>query len=91
MERERIRREQDPEGLRGAQRERTRRTRAKQAAHGLTFQQLLATSPRGDATSLRLVLREEIALGRIEYHSTSRRYLLNRGLPADLRRAFRDL
>jgi hypothetical protein len=90
-ERERRRRELDPDGLRTARREATRRCREKQAAHGLTFQELLQRSPRNDPASLRLVLREEIALGRIEYHSTTRRFTLNGKLPAGVNRALRDL
>jgi hypothetical protein len=91
MERERIRREQDPEGLRAAQRERTRRTRERQRASGLTFADLLSNSPRPDPATLRLILREEVALGRIEYLASSRRYHLNGKLPADVRRALLEL
>jgi hypothetical protein len=32
-------------------------------------------------------LRQEVAAGRVEYHSASRRYVLNGGLPADVRQA----
>lgn len=40
---------------------------------------------------LDFVLREELRRGTIEYHSTTRRYVLNGGLPADVRLAVRDL
>ena len=94
-EREARRREEDPEGLRAARREATRRTRERQAAHGLTFHELrerclLVGYPDPEGT-LRRVLREEVASGRIEYHSTSRRYSLNGGLPEDVKRALLDL
>jgi hypothetical protein len=40
-ERDRRRRERDPEGSRASARERTARSRARQVAHGLTFTQIL--------------------------------------------------
>jgi hypothetical protein len=36
-------------------------------------------------------LRDELARGRIEYHSASRRYVLNGGLPQDVKRALHEL
>jgi hypothetical protein len=39
----------------------------------------------------RLGLRDELRRGRIEYRSTSRRYVLNGGLPDDVKLALRDL
>jgi hypothetical protein len=36
-------------------------------------------------------LRQEVERGVVDYHSTSRRYSMNRGLPADVRVALRDL
>jgi hypothetical protein len=90
-ERERLRREADPDALRVARRLATRRCRAKQSAEGLTFAQLARRSPVPDRAVLALVLRDEVASGRIEYHSTSRRYRLNGGLDPGTRRAFLDL
>jgi hypothetical protein len=37
------------------------------------------------------VLRDELRLGRVEYHSTSRRYVLNGGLPEETKAALREL
>jgi hypothetical protein len=37
------------------------------------------------------VLRDEQRRGRIEYQSTSRRYVLNGGLPEDVKAALREL
>jgi hypothetical protein len=93
--RERRRREEDPERLKAARREATRRTRERQAAHGLTFHELrerclIVGYPDPEGT-LRRVLREEVASGRVEYHSTSRRFTLNGGLPEDVKRALLDL
>jgi hypothetical protein len=94
-ERERRRRESDPEGVRAANREKTRRTRARQAAHGLTFHELrerclIRGYPDAEGT-LRRVLRDEIHRGRIEYHSTTRRFVMNGGLDPETRRALLDL
>lgn len=41
----------------------------------------------GDRGSLWRVLRNEVRRGRIDYHYTTKRYVLNGGLPADLRQA----
>jgi hypothetical protein len=99
-ERESERRAKDPEAFRAAAREKTRRTRERQRARGLTFQELLDRSREcagagplslGDPIVLRRILRQEIAAGRIDYHSTSRRYVLNGGLPEDVKQAFREL
>jgi hypothetical protein len=94
-EREARRRERDPEGLRAARREATARCRERQAAHGLTLAQLeraclLDTYPRPRETLAR-VLRELVASGVVDYHSTSRRYQLNGGLDAETVAALRQL
>lgn len=87
--REQARKEADPEGFRAYRREVTRRWRARQKQRGgLTFTELrdrclIDGYPDGEGT-LRRVLAQEVRLGRIEYHSTSRRYLLNGGLDSDL-------
>ena len=91
VERERRRRELDPEKARAIRREGSRRCRARQAERGLTFHQLLARSPRRNAATLRHILREEVALGRIVYRSTSRRFELNGHLPAEVKEALADL
>jgi hypothetical protein len=74
-----------------AERERARGRESMQAARGRqrqtgrTFAQLYAASPYPDPASLRHVLNEEVAGGRILYHSATRRYALNRAaFPADL-------
>jgi hypothetical protein len=59
-ERESRRREADPEGLRAARREATRRTRERQAARGLTFHELRERCLVRDEETLRFVLRDEI-------------------------------
>jgi hypothetical protein len=41
----------------------------------------------GERRLLARVLNDEVVAGRIDYHSTSRRYRLNGGLPADLKAA----
>ena len=38
-----------------------------------------------------LILEQEVERGVVDYHSTSRRYVLNGALPADVRLALRDL
>jgi hypothetical protein len=98
LDRDRKRREADPDGVREERRLATRRTRQRQRAHGLTFHELatsaaIAHSEAGPATLAR-ILREEIARGRVEYHSTSRRFVLNvlnGGLSEDVKRALLDL
>jgi hypothetical protein len=40
---------------------------------------------------LRKVLRQEVELGRVEFHSRSRRYIVNGGIPEDVKEALRDL
>jgi hypothetical protein len=42
-------------------------------------------------TARRLVLNDEVRRGRIDYCRSSRRYLLNGGLPDDVKLALRDL
>jgi hypothetical protein len=62
--------------------------RARQRARGRTFHELLEAT---DATPelLAYVLRDERRRGRIEYHSTSRRYAFNGGIPEDVKAALR--
>ena len=76
-ERERRRRAEDP--ARG-------RPREPGAASGLTLDQLWLRVG-GDRGSLWVVLRNEVRRGRIDYHSTTRRYVLNGGLDPALRQA----
>jgi hypothetical protein len=99
-ERERAARDRDPEGFRARRRAPTRRTRARQVKHGLTFEQLLQrsrarrsamTRSLGDPETLAHVLRDLVRSGVVDYHSTSRRYVLNGRLPEDVKQAFRDL
>ena len=99
-ERERARREADPEGFRAAQAEASRRYRAKHERTGLTFQQLLDRSRReagetrlaiGDPSVLAWVLRDELRRGRVVFNSTTRRYVLNGGLDEDVKQALREL
>ncbi len=77
MEREGQRRAEDPAA---------RPTRERQTASGLTFQELWLRVG-GDRGSLWRVLRNEVRRGRIDYHYTMKRYVLNGGFPADLRQA----
>jgi hypothetical protein len=99
-ERERRRRERDPEAFRARRRETTARCREKQVASGLTFDELLRRSQEragltqgaiGDPTVLRTVMNGLVASGIVDYRSTSRRYVLNDGLPDDVKLALRDL
>jgi hypothetical protein len=60
------------------------------APRGLTFHELLLRSPCGPER-LEIIPRDEIRRGRVEYHSTSRRYVLNGGLPEDVKLALQDL
>ena len=79
-ERERARRERDPEAFLAAAREKTARCRARQRARALTFHELLrSTGVEPDV--LRLVLRDEVRRGRVVYHGASRRFELNGKLP----------
>jgi hypothetical protein len=62
---------------------------------GSTFDQLARRSGALPGTIerewLAWALRDEVRRGRIEYRSTSRRYVLNGGLPEDVKQALRDL
>jgi hypothetical protein len=89
-EREARRRELDPETVRRQRREASARSRAKQASQGRTFHELLEAT-EGDPEVLRKVLRQEVELGRVELHSRSRRYIVNGGIPEDVKEALRDL
>ena len=62
--------------------------REPEAASGLTFHELWLRVG-GDRGSLWTVLRNEVRSGRIDYHSTTTRYQLNGGLPADVKLAVR--
>lgn len=77
MERERQRRAQDRA---------TGRPREPEAASGLTFDELWLRVG-GDRGSLWAVLRNEVRRGRIDYHSTTRRYVLSGGVDPALRQA----
>ena len=59
-------------------------------ASGLTFNELWHRVG-GDRGSLWAVLRNEVRRGRIDYHSTTRRYALNGGLDPAVRKALLDL
>jgi hypothetical protein len=61
-------------------------TREPEAASGLTFNELWLRVG-GDRGSLWTVLRNEVRLGRINYHSTTKRYVLNGGLDPAVRKA----
>jgi hypothetical protein len=89
-EREARRRGRDPEAFKLAGREKSRRCRARHAAHGLTFDELWRRVG-GDRRTLVTILGDEECRGRVDYHSTSRRYRLNGGLPADVVVALRAL
>jgi hypothetical protein len=84
-ERERRRRELDPEGVRESRRLATRRCRAKQQSEGLTFFELWQRVG-GDREILARILSQEVRRGRIDYLSSSRRYHLN-GVDHELRAA----
>lgn len=60
--------------------------REPEAASGLTFHELWLRVG-GDRGSLWTILRNEVRSGRIDYHSTTRRYRLNGGLPGDVKLA----
>ena len=77
MERERQRRAEYPA---------TGGTREPEAASGLTFNELWLRVG-GDRGSLWAVLRNEVRRGRIDYHSTTKRYVLNGGLDPAVRKA----
>lgn len=91
LERERARRERDPEAFRARRREATARTRAWQVAYGLTFDELLRRSPLADPELLRLALNDLVRSGVVDYCGSSRRYVLNGGLDPDVKLALRDL
>ena len=81
MERELQRRAEDPA---------TGRTPELEATSGLTFNELWLLVG-GDRGSLWVVLRNEVRRGRIDYHPTTRRYVLNGGLDPAVRKALLDL
>lgn len=57
---------------------------------GLTLHEL-AERIGADPEELRRILCEEVDAGHVDYFTSTRRYLLNGGLPADVRLALRDL
>ena len=61
-------------------------TREPEAASGLTFSELWLRVG-GDRGSLWAVLRNEVRRGSIDYHSTTKRYVLNGGLDPAVRKA----
>jgi hypothetical protein len=94
-ERERRQREEDPNGSASSAAVRTRTVARDARADGpcassRTLRKLLERVG-GDPATLRIILREEIERGVIEYHSTSRRYVLNGGLPEDVKAALREI
>jgi hypothetical protein len=94
-EREAARRQADPEGFRERHADAARRSRARRVAAGLTFEELARRSGAPPDSLQREwlahVLRDEVRRERIEYHSASRRYVPNDGLPADVKAALRGL
>jgi len=86
--------EEERAAVRAADAERKRRERARAKdllAHSLSFEELrdrclIDGYPDAEET-LRRVLRDEIRRGSVDYHSTSRRYSLNGGLPEEVKRA----
>jgi hypothetical protein len=76
--------------VRAAHREVSARSWAKHASRGRTFHELLEAT-EGDPKLLAWVLRDELRRGHVEYHSSSRRYLLNGGLSEDVKEALREL
>jgi hypothetical protein len=94
VEHERARRENNPEAFRARRRSDVARCRERQMATGFTFHELwLRIGPRSGAgrDELALVLRQEVAAGRVDYFASSRRYRLTGGLPDDVREAPADL
>ena len=81
-----IARAREREHQRSAEDPATGRTPEAEAACGLTFNELWLRVG-GDRGSLWAVLRNEIRLGRIDYHSTTKRYVLNGGLDPAVRKA----
>jgi hypothetical protein len=94
-EREAGRREEDPERLKAANREATRRCRERQAASGRTLHELKARIGRrtgSPAEAIATILADEVRRGRVTYHSTTRRFELRRdAFPPDVIAALRDL
>ena len=83
-ERARRRREADADALRRANALAARRCRQRQSESGYTFYELWQRVG-GDRKTLAYVLRDEVRLGRVTFHSTMRRFELNGGMPADVR------
>jgi len=81
--------------VRAIRRRATARCRARQVETGLTLAQLadrclLDGYPKAEET-LRRVLADEVARGTVDYHSTSRRFVLNGGLDLETREALLQL
>ena len=89
-ERDRCRREADLDAHRAAKREHTRRCRERQRQTGKTFHELVR-STGADPAVLRVVLRDMVRRGQVDYLTTSRRYRLNGGVPEYVKNALRDL
>ena len=81
-----IARAREREHRRSAEDPATGRTPEGEAASGLTFNELWLRVG-GDRGSLWAVLRSEVRRGWIDYHPTTRRYVLNGGLDPALRQA----
>ena len=81
-----IARAREREHLRSAEDPATGRTPGAEAASGLTFNELWLRVG-GDRGSLWAVLRNEVRRGQIDYHPTTKRYVLNGGLDPALRQA----
>lgn len=87
-ERKRRRRQVDPDACRLAHRNTMRRYRERLRAYGRSFGEL-HEAIGGDPDLLRLVLTDELRLGRV--HLAAGRYALNGRLDPDVRLALRDL
>jgi hypothetical protein len=84
------RREADVDAVRAANAAAVRLCRQRHAPAGLTLHELWERVG-GDRMTLAYVLRNEFRLGRVDYRSTSRRYLLNGELDARTRAALAAL
>jgi hypothetical protein len=89
-DRARQRRAADVDAARKRARLAARRCRRQHAAAGLTLHALWLRVG-GDRDELALILRDEVRRGRVEYRSTSRRYVLNGEIDAATRAALRAL
>jgi hypothetical protein len=83
-------RELDPDAVRTTNRDSARRIRHRHAQTDLTFHELWRRVGGGRQT-LAPILADELRAGRVEYRSTSPRYLLNCNVDAQTRAALREL